>query len=238
MDWKAASDFYLAETWEPLLASLSCWSESVYPHNWMQLLSIPPPPLGATENEISELAALKVVRSANSDLIWREAMVESALVEAFQGIVPCVLDPQIFATIRAFLVEEAMPVFYFKRLYSRTRPFQIDKSLGTVIPESSEYFPKHPSYPSSHATLATIVAEVTKFLLDPYGIPATAEKRAMIDQVAFLIGFRREIAGLHFRSDTIAGISLGRQIFMLLRSQPTLSNSIANARKRFAALNP
>lgn len=237
MDWKTASDFYLAEHWDPSLAPFSTWSESIFPLNWTQLIQVPPPPLGATENEIIELVALKGIRQQNQNLIWHEATVESALVEPFQQIVQCVLDPVIYTTIRAFIVEEAMPVFYFKRLYSRTRPFQVDGTLGTVIPQGSEHFPKHPSYPSSHATQATIVAEVIKFLLDPYGTPESAEKRARIDQVAFLIGFRREIAGLHFRSDTTAGISLGRQIFTLLRQQPTLACLLVAAKRRFAILN-
>ena len=237
MDWKRATDFYLAEHWDLSLSLNSNWNESVFPLDWPQLIHVSPPPLGATENEIIELAALKCIREQNQNLIWREATVESALVEPFQRIIPCVLDPQIFATIRDFMVEVALPVFYFKRLYSRTRPFHVDATLGTVIPQASEHFPKHPSYPSSHATLATIAAEVIKFLLDPYGTPATVETRARIDNVAFLIGFRREIAGLHFRSDTTAGISLGRQIFTLLRQQPTLAHVLFEARQRFTILN-
>ena len=65
MDWKRATDFYLAEHWDPSLSFNSNWNESVFPIDWPQLIHLSPPPLGATENEIVELAALKCIRDCS-----------------------------------------------------------------------------------------------------------------------------------------------------------------------------
>lgn len=236
MDWKAATDPYCARCWEEEFVSLSNWTESVYPFNWQQLICVPPPPIGATEAELEEVRKLTSLQETYKVEILNEATVSRAITDAFKGAAQFVDFPLISEVIHDFLIESAMPIFYFKRLYSRTRPFQIDVTIATSL-KGHEAFPRHPSYPSGHATQATVIAEVLKYLIDPHGRKETAVERAKVDQCAFMIAYRREIAGFHFRSDTLAGIILGIQIFSLLRVQPTLSKKLVNARQRWLLLH-
>jgi PAP2 superfamily len=235
MDWKAATDPYCAGCWEEEYVSLSNWTESVYPVNWPQLINVPPPPIGTTETELEEVRKLAGLQNTYKNEILKEATVSRAMTDAFKGTAQFVDFPVISEAIHDFLIQAAMPMFYFKRLYSRTRPFQVDPKLVTSLKGHSA-FPRHPSYPSGHATEATVIAEVLKYLIDPHGWKDTAVERAKIDQCAFMIAYRREIAGFHFRSDTLAGISLGRQIFSILRAQPTLSKKLIDARQRWLLL--
>jgi hypothetical protein len=87
--------------------------------------------------------------------------------------------------------------------------------------------PNHPEYPSAHGTLTSAMAEVFRAVLgtnridldihgfDPAGPAGNLNAVRHFDTTSDL---RREIinarlwAGLHYRSSTVAGIVLGRQV--------------------------
>jgi acid phosphatase (class A) len=106
--------------------------------------------------------------------------------------------------VTALTAESSLEELYFsfviKREYKRARATQLDKTLTTVIP-----VPGHPSYPSAHGGQTHTVALVLGYI-----DPAHADQYM---QNANDIGRRREIAGVHYPSDTKAGIELGTQVF-------------------------
>jgi len=90
-----------------------------------------------------------------------------------------------------------------KYKYDRVRPSFLDPTLTITIP-----IPLHPAYPSGHATQAHLFALILG-KLNPRGAESyilSAER----------IAKNREIAGLHYPTDSAAGILLASHIFPLL----------------------
>jgi len=88
-------------------------------------------------------------------------------------------------------------VLALKKKFSRQRPSVVLPAIDPVVP-----VPWHFSYPSGHATQSIVLAELLSGLR-----PEAAER---LQKLAFRVGVNREVAGLHYPTDTIAGFTLGR----------------------------
>src|SRR5262249_44046104 len=88
-------------------------------------------------------------------------------------------------------------VMYFKNMYQRPRPSLLCPGLLPPI-----QVPGHASYPSGHSTQAHLIAECVKLVLPSSVKPALSYD---LDQLAQRIARNREIAGLHYKSDSDAG---------------------------------
>lgn len=99
---------------------------------------------------------------------------------------------------------------HFKGVYQRGRASQRAPALLPPIP-----VPGHPSYPSGHSTQAHLMA-----LCALAGMPNDIRStfRPVLLALADRIARNREIAGLHFGSDSRAGEALARQILAILAS--------------------
>jgi hypothetical protein len=110
----------------------------------------------------------------------------------------------------AWVADSVEPVIFInKRRFMRIRPWRV--CGAKVVPmfprtEASEdrLYPGHPSYPSGHATMAYVWA----YLLKRCG----ADRKDQLAGIAAQIGKNREIAGVHFASDTAAGEALAKTI--------------------------
>ena len=92
-------------------------------------------------------------------------------------------------------------IMYFKSVRMRPRPNQLDPTIETVVG-----VPGHPAYPSGHSTQAHLMALVG------YEISRDRKIRATLWAAADRIAENREYAGLHYRSDSLCGTELGRQL--------------------------
>ena len=98
--------------------------------------------------------------------------------------------------------------------------------LPQAYPEGS---PTHPSYPAGHAVISGACATVLKACLDeshvlpepvqasPDGLPPALEGADLtvggeLDKLAANISLGRDFAGLHWRSDAVAGLHLGEEV--------------------------
>src|SRR5262249_24735613 len=99
--------------------------------------------------------------------------------------------------------------------------------LPQAYPEGS---PLHPSYPSGHAVIAGACSVVLKACFDgsmllPGCVESTADGLSLVpcvdysptvadevDKLAFNIAMGRNWAGIHYRSDEIAGLRLGEDV--------------------------
>jgi acid phosphatase (class A) len=97
------------------------------------------------------------------------------------------------------VVDTETIVIDLKRRFNRRRPNTVLPSIRPVVP-----VPWHSSYPSGHATQAIVIAS----LLSRWA-PDSSER---LNKFAIQVGRNREIAGLHYPSDTNAGFRLGRQL--------------------------
>jgi len=107
-----------------------------------------------------------------------------------------------------------------KRKYDRVRPTFLDKNLTTVIP-----VPEHPAYPSGHATETHVYAHIFSEL--------NPEKKELYFNTAKRIAENRELAGVHYPSDTKAGKILGEQFFEAFMKKDKFRALMKSARVEF-----
>jgi hypothetical protein len=113
-----------------------------------------------------------------------------------------------------------------------------------LLPQAyPEGCPTHPSYPAAHAVNAGACATVLKAFFDEtYIIPDPVEASAdgarleawrgtaltlggEIDKLAANIALARDAAGVHFRSDSIAGLKLGEEVAIGLLAETSVTYS-------------
>jgi len=103
--------------------------------------------------------------------------------------------------IAAKLIKESAPVILkLKKYHNRPRPYELDKNLSSVKMDSMNT----PSYPSGHSAQGMLIASVLK---DKYG------KGSAFMQTAKNISDSRNIAHAHYKSDSVNGTKLGKQLY-------------------------
>ncbi|MAU43766.1 MAG: hypothetical protein CMP09_02790 [Yangia sp.] len=88
----------------------------------------------------------------------------------------------------------------YKARYNLPRPNVLDPTLEPFIP-----VPVYSSFPSNHAFQSFLIAEVFSRMVPEHG------GAAALFHAAWKVAINREFAGLHYRSDTLAGIDLARR---------------------------
>jgi membrane-associated phospholipid phosphatase len=112
-------------------------------------------------------------------------------------------------------------VLYYKGLYNRPRPSQVCPALLPPIP-----MPGHASWPSGHATQAWLKALCIEHVLQGV-LPGTLTTGDLgvvssnLRTLAIRVARNREIAGLHYPSDSDAGRTLAETIAPFLTSMGT-----------------
>jgi membrane-associated phospholipid phosphatase len=79
------------------------------------------------------------------------------------------------------------------------------------FPSPSPGTPRHPSYPSGHSTYSGAASEILSYFFPDYA--------GEFDKLADNIGMARLWAGIHYRSDHIQGMKLGRCVARLIIHQ-------------------
>jgi acid phosphatase (class A) len=166
-------------------------------------LNIAAPPMNSSDEVVSELHELMSLKSQRSktqlDYIHYENNYGPVLSFVNEGLI----DPKTHPITFDLMGQVDVEVVYFtlreKMRFKRARPTQLASGLEAVIP-----IPPHASYPSGHTAQSYAVAMLLG-MLDP------KNKQKYID-FALDIGKRREIAGVHYRSDTQASIALAKQV--------------------------
>ena len=104
-----------------------------------------------------------------------------------------------YAYVSAAQYDALIAVYHFKKLYSRTAPYNNDPAVQALIPKSAL-----PSYPSEDAVVAGATVEIMK-LLFPTEIDYIQQKAA--EEMQYRI-----MAGANVRGELTAGQSLGAQV--------------------------
>jgi membrane-associated phospholipid phosphatase len=133
------------------------------------------------------------------------------------------------ATLRVLNIASLVALFvsmYYKGKYRRPRPSELCPALLPPI-----VVPGHASFPSGHSTQAHLMA-----LCMGDVFINLAQHQAMLDDLRVLadrIARNREIAGLHYPSDSQAGVDLSGQIQPLLSTNSWYSSARAAARREW-----
>jgi len=80
-----------------------------------------------------------------------------------------------------------------------------------LLPDPSPGTPRHPAYPSGHSTYAGAASEMLSYFFPDY----TEE----LDRLADNVGMARLWAGIHWRSDHVEGMQLGRCVARMIIEQ-------------------
>jgi len=121
--------------------------------------------------------------------------------------------PQTYRSLHIASLIGAFVVLHFKGDKKRPRPSQLCPALRPPIP-----VPGHSSFPSGHSTQAHLMFRFVQLVLQSSAMPAT--DRPVIEEnllrLARRVARNREIAGLHYRTDSDAGEALAGVIFTRL----------------------
>jgi len=136
--------------------------------------------------------------------------------------------PKTYRVLHIASLIGSFTALHFKAIYERPRPSQLCPALLPPIP-----VPGHSSFPSGHSTQAHLMALCMDHLLTEANVPQpdlaniSADLRVLADR----IGRNREIAGLHYESDTAGGVALAQSVFDTLTNAPigTFVNAINDA---------
>ena len=181
-------------------------------------LTLPPPEqlVGKTD-ECAILLQYKLDRGAHALNIHRESQ------GAYEAIAPVIAaiglstdDPvnPLLKQVRCKLgAEIEEPIYRFKAKFMRARPWTCcGAELDPMLAKPHWRYPGQPAYPSGHATVAWFFA----YLFGEFYSPP---QRQRLESAAAQVARNREIAGVHYPSDSEAGKRLAKQLVEIILSK-------------------
>jgi acid phosphatase (class A) len=217
--------FSTTQTWDPKMFLLTI-EERMFTRDALMNITLPPPPSNdseATQFELTQLHQYAESRTAAQlDEILSEMDIQST---RFGNLLYSELTNPITHKATATFIKtankELSPIlFRFKKEFDRVRPTHLDPTLTAAID-----VPNHPAYPSGHATQAHLIALLLSQLDPPH-------KDAYIES-AYRIAKNREIAGLHYPSDSEAGRILAEQFMDFIQETPWYKAARMEAQKEW-----
>ena len=185
---------------------------------------LPPPPAEGSAQAAAEMAEVVALEAARTPARAAQALADVAegAPDMFGAVLGPALTPERLPLLTALFgrlgeTEDAAtaPV---KRAYARLRPYQANAALHPAAPPS-----RSGSYPSGHATRSRMAAIVLAAMLP--------ERRDALFARAVDYAESRVIAGLHFRSDILAGMAAGTAIAAVLFNDPAFAADFAGVRQ-------
>lgn len=192
---------YPDSAWNPEYKSYLLETPNWLPEDWKSRIQIDAfPDLATTRGEIAALIALVPAREAAQPGIDAELDPPGIFAEFLEVLADTPYDAWALKQFTRKAFEDATrAAFFFKDKNNRARPYHYYPALKPSIAP-----PGHPSYPSGHATQGYTLA----FAL----ADAFPEQRIALEKVAYQLARHREIGGVHYRSDSLAGEQLARQL--------------------------
>jgi PAP2 superfamily len=196
------------------------WAESP---SYLKEVALPAPPKNTSKTTKAELAVLRAYQDARTAKKVEEIKIEINIENAFFGKKTFAEHtdigsrPETFILMQDLAQMEAVNVMRQKKIYNRVRPSYLDATL-----KPATAIPPHPAYPSGHAAQAYLRALILSEL-DP-------KNRDTYLQAAKRIARNREIAGLHYPSDSKAGAILASQLHKKLMENPYFLNHLKQAK--------
>lgn len=132
-----------------------------------------------------------------NNIIWNDTASRMILEARWDNNAP--MAAQVYALMNVAGYDAQIACFDAKYTYWAIRPFQYDPTYTTVFPT-----PNHPSYPSAHSCHSMSVAAVLA-----HYFPVNTEE---VIGAAHEAGEARIWAGIHFRSDIVAGEALAHEV--------------------------
>jgi membrane-associated phospholipid phosphatase len=175
------------------------------------------------------LALNYLIREANYSPPY-QAFIWAALDVAIYSALSAAWYYKWLADADCHLSERCRPSRYPRRgrTSRRPRPYEVDYEVDVLfnrkvnctnsadgerrlLPDPSPGTPRHPSYPSGHSTYSGAASEILSYFFPDYA--------GEFSKLADNTGMARLWAGIHYRSDHIQGMKLGRCVARLIIRQ-------------------
>lgn len=211
--------------WAPELQGLA-GKQTLYIMDWQEKISLPNPPTNSSPKTAHELELLLSYKSERTEAKIQQIKDEADFhTTQFDGrLITDYFDEKKFPNTAEFLKESFndlnIIIMSQKQHFDRVRPSVLEPGLDPVLE-----VPGHPAYPSGHSTQA-------HFLAYALGELMPNRKQVLIDE-AYQIARNREVAGLHYPSDTEAGKLLARQFLDLALRDPNLGPLLTKAKQEW-----
>lgn len=218
------STLFPREDWSPALLRIVEEGPTVLPADFD--VKIPPPPKNTSAETRADLDALLLMQEKERErLVVKKILLENNLPSpilcfSMEGLYDSASHPETERLLTLVNSEVGYFLMREKAKYQRARPTQLEPKLTTLFK-----IPPHASYPSGHAGQSHAIALVLS-VLDP------AHRDAYM-KLAYDVGHRREIAGVHFPGDSAAGRTLADTVVSAMLADPSLQPSIERAKKEF-----
>lgn len=193
--------------------------------DWQNTITLPAPPANSsprTQAEVKYLESLVSKRSGKLSEIKAEVLVTNFRFGNY-NYTQLTTEKKFSETSKLILAayhDLAVVTFTMKKRFNRVRPSIMKKELGHAIE-----IPAHPAYPSGHAIGAYTMAYLLQEL-DP-----SSAKDYLKD--AQRISENREIAGLHYPSDSEAGRLIARQLVDQFLANSNFKRQLENAKSEW-----
>ena len=167
----------------------------------------PPPDRAATETELSELAQMadRNDRAALDRVAYWDTGAPSyrwseiAIAEHLKSGIPWQIAARNLALMHIAIYDAMVAAWDSKYAYNRPRPTMSKAGLVTVVAS-----PLSPSYPAEHAVAAGAASEVLAYIFP--------DRATFFREGAEEAAWSRVAAGVNYKSDAAAGLTLGRQV--------------------------
>ena len=213
--------------WDPALFE-QAHEQTYYVDDWQKYIVIPSPPSNTSEETKTDIATMLSYKALRTPEKIQEIK-DQADFNTLQFNGHNISD--YFDATKFPLTSKALSrsfrdisdiVLSAKLKFNRVRPSVLEPSLDPVIP-----IPGHPSYPSGHSTQSYFLAYFFA-QLEP-------QKKDKLLAEASNIAKNREIAGLHYPSDTAAGKALAEQFMTILLKNKEFVSLLEAAKKEWPA---
>ncbi|MGH1402790.1 MAG: phosphatase PAP2 family protein [Alphaproteobacteria bacterium] len=186
---------------------------------------VPAPPANDSDTTKEELAWLaEIAKTERSEYAVERILFENGGRRAHQMFLEeGLIKAENYKALILFEIIDLDHAYFIlerKKHFARPRPSQLSKEFELIIPN-----PAHAAYPSGHASQTWIVALVLSDF-DPDN--ADVYKKWAID-----IAHRREIAGVHYPSDSEAGRNFAVDVLEALRKVPAFEKKYQAAKESY-----
>ena len=165
-----------------------------------------------TQNEIKDLLSLQASRKQSDiEIIERQKRFCRFRFPAYEIGKNKSLD----SLLASSFFDTSYYIFKLKVKYDRVRPNFLEAKLKLAIEN-----PAHPAYPSGHAGQSMITSLILAEVFP--------NKKDELLKYAEFIGRNREVAGVHYNSDTAAGQKIARIYFNRIRKTHLFKDAINN----------
>lgn len=209
--------------WDPNLLHLIEMGPYILPLDTP--FDVAPPPENSSElvrRELDYLLAVQDVERTEDEVAriqWEHKGKKAHQIFMNEGLLP----DNNFKTDQLLTVIDADHSYFIlraKKHYARPRPSQLDERLTLVLGN-----PGHAAYPSGHSSQTYMVALVLSDF-DP-------ENGNIYKQFAYDVTHRREVAGFHYTSDSIAGRKLAVDVLAKLRENDVFEKKYQDAKASY-----